>query len=61
MANLVQPGGWRAIGYSIRMVREADWLNLWRGMRSANTLGKLDLVAYLSTTLNTGPTCKQET
>jgi len=36
MMKPVSPGGWRAIEYSIRMAREVGWLNLWRGMRSAN-------------------------
>ena len=36
MAISVQPGGWRAIGYSLKMAREVGWWRLWKGMASRN-------------------------
>ncbi|MBI1314866.1 FdhF/YdeP family oxidoreductase [bacterium] len=29
-------GGWKAIGYTLRMANRAGWLRLWRAMRSKN-------------------------
>ena len=30
-------GGWKAIGYSLRLARKVGWLKMWRAMRSRNT------------------------
>ena len=30
-------GGWKAIGYSLRLARRVGWWNMWKAMRSRNT------------------------
>lgn len=30
-------GGWKAIGYSLRLASKVGWLNMWKAMRSRNT------------------------
>src|SRR5947207_11308516 len=36
MKRLTSGGGWKAIGYTLRMANRVGWLKLWRAMRSKN-------------------------
>ena len=36
MKRLKSGGGWKAIGYTLRMANRVGWLKLWRAMRSKN-------------------------
>lgn len=36
MKQLTSGGGWKAIGYTLRMANRVGWLKLWRAMRSKN-------------------------
>ena len=36
MSRVTSAGGWRAIGYTIRMANRVGWVPMWRAMRSRN-------------------------
>ena len=36
MSRATSAGGWRAIGYTIRMANRVGWVRMWRAMRSRN-------------------------
>lgn len=37
MRRVLSGGGWKAIGYTLRMANRVGWLRLWRAMRSKNS------------------------
>jgi len=37
MRKMKSGGGWKAIGYSLRLMKRVGFLNMWRAMRSKNT------------------------
>jgi hypothetical protein len=37
MKSIRNGGGWKAIGYSLKLSRKVGWLRMWKALRSKNT------------------------